>query len=303
QEMKRYKDIVGDAGSQIVVQLEEQKARLAARFNGIRHTVLVMSGKGGVGKTAITVNLAAILAMEGYTVGILDADINGPSIAKMLGVRGERLRIGEKGVVPAVGPLGIKVMSMDLLLPGDAPVIWEAPTQQDAFVWKGLMEVNALREFLADTNWGELDFLFLDLPPGPDRLPNVAQLLPRLSGALIVTIPSEVSHLVVKRSIAAAKELKAPIMGLMENMAGYVCIRCGAVGALFPGGGAEAMAADLGIPYLGRIPFDPRIASSSDEGRPFVLEQGNSPTGKALAEVGQAVKRFVGAGLPMKEVP
>lgn len=298
--MKRYKDIVGDAGSQVAAQIEGQKARLATRFSGIRHTVLVMSGKGGVGKTAITVNLAALLAMEGYAVGVLDADINGPSIAKMLGVRGERLRIGEKGVSPAVGPLGIRIMSMDLLT-GDAPVIWEAPTQQDAFVWRGLMEVNALREFLADTEWGELDFLFLDLPPGPDRFPNLAQLLPRLSGALIVTIPSEVSHLVVKRSIAAAKALKAPIIGLVENMAGYICIRCGAVGALFPGGDAEAMAADLGIPYLGRIPFDPRIASSSDEGRPFVLEQGNSSAGKALAEIGQAVKRFIGAGLPLKE--
>lgn len=298
--MKRYKDIVGDAGSQVIAQIEEQKERLAARLKRIRHTVLIMSGKGGVGKTAITVNLAAILAMEGYAVGVLDADINGPSIAKMLGVRGERLTIDEKGVSPAVGPLGIKVMSMDLLV-GDAPVTWEAPTQQDAFVWRGLMEVNALREFLADTHWGELDFLFLDLPPGTDRFPNLAQLLPHFSGTLIVTIPSEVSHLVVKRSIAAAKELRAPIVGLVENMAGYVCLSCGEVGVLFQGGGAEAMAADLGIPYLGKIPFDPRIASSSDEGRPFVLEQGGSLAGRAFAEVGQAVKRFVGAGSPLKE--
>ncbi|MBI3988146.1 MAG: Mrp/NBP35 family ATP-binding protein [candidate division NC10 bacterium] len=297
---KRYKDIVGDAGSNVVAQLQEHQERLAARLHRISHTVAVMSGKGGVGKTVVTVNLAAVLAREGYAVGVLDADINGPSVAKMMGVRGASFAMGERGVSPARGLLGIKVMSMDLLLPGDAPVMWEASTKQDAFVWRGMAEVNALREFLADTDWGELDFLLIDLPPGTDRFPNLVQLLPP-SGALIVTIPSEVSHLVVKRSIAVAKELKAPLIGLVENMAGYVCPTCGSVGALFEGKGAEGMAAELDIPYLGRIPFDPRIATSSDEGRPFFLDCRESPAGRAFACLGEEVRRFVKSKPPAKE--
>ncbi len=298
---KRYRDIPGDAGSNVMAQLQEQKERLSTRLRRVRYPVVIMSGKGGVGKTVVTVNLAAILAAEGYTVGVLDADLNGPSVAKMMGVRGVRLTINEGGVSPARGPLGIKVMSMDLLLPEDAPVVWEAPTKQDAFVWRGLMEANALREFLADTDWGELDFLLIDLPPGTHRFPDLVQLLPRLTGALIVTIPSEVSHLVVRRSITAAQELKAPLIGLLENMAGYVCLTCGNVGALFEGRGTEGMAGELGIPYLGRIPFDPRIASSSDEGKPFVLQYRDSIAGRAFVALGEGVRRFTGAEPPVKE--
>ncbi|MCI0526548.1 MAG: Mrp/NBP35 family ATP-binding protein, partial [Nitrospira sp.] len=229
--MKKYKDIVGDGGSNILGQVGEQMERLKARMAKIRHKVAVMSGKGGVGKSSITANLAVGLASKGYTVGVLDADVNGPSLAKMMGVRGQKLKITGEGIQPAISPGNIRAMSMDLLLPTDeTPVIWDAPTQQEAFVWRGTMEVTALREFLADTNWDHLDFLLLDLPPGTDRLPNLVELLPDLGGTLVVTIPSEVSQLIVKKSITLAKDLlKTPVIGLVENMAGYVCLRCGAL--------------------------------------------------------------------------
>jgi len=284
--MKRYRDISGDGGSDIAGQVAEQQARLRARLAAVRRTVAVVSGKGGVGKSSITASLAAALAAEGYAVGVLDADLNGPSIAKMLGVRGQRLAVTADGVEPARSAEGIRVLSMDLLLPSDeTPVVWEAPTQAEAHTWRSTMEASALREFLADTVWGALDLLLLDLPPGADRLPTVAGLVPGLAGAVVVTIPSEVSYLVVKKSITLARETGTPLLGLVENMAGYVCVACGTLGVLFDGPGGERTAGELGIPFLGRVPFDPRLAAAADHGRPFVLEHGASLAGRALHEV------------------
>lgn len=294
--MKKYKDIAGDAGSKIIDQVEEQIACLKARMAGIKKKVAVMSGKGGVGKSAVTANLAAAFAMRGFAVGVLDADLNGPAIAKMMGVRGQRLRIGEEGAHPALGPLGIKVMSMDLFLPQDeTPVIWDAPTEQQSFVWRATLEVSALREFLTDALWGELDFLLIDLPPGTDRISNIAGLLQEIDGSILVTIPSEVSQLVVKKSIVVTKEaLKAPPIGLVENMAAYLCPRCGREAELFPPGDSERTAASLGIPFLGRIPFDPRISISSDQGVPFVMQHADSPAGRAILQIAEATVASLG---------
>jgi len=284
--MKKYKDIVGDGGSNIVAQVEAQHARLKARLAAVRYVVAIVSGKGGVGKSSLTANLAAALAREGAAVGVLDADLNGPSIAKMLGVRGMKLRVTEAGVEPPVTAQGIRVMSMDLLLPSDdAPVTWDATSQVDSHVWRGNMEANALREFLADTAWGSLDFLLLDLPPGADRLSTLAGFVPSLSGTLVVTIPTDVSHLVVKKSITVARATGAPILGLVENMAGYVCVECGALGDLFQGSGGAALAAEFGIPFLGSVPFDPRLAVAADAGVPFVTEHADTPAGRALSEI------------------
>ncbi|MFQ5851227.1 MAG: Mrp/NBP35 family ATP-binding protein [Candidatus Binatia bacterium] len=295
---KRYKDIRADGGSDIVGQVTAQTDRVRSRMDPIRYKVAVMSGKGGVGKSTITVNLAAVLASQGYRVGVLDADINGPAIAKMLAVRGRSLPIGQSGVSPVLGLLNIKVMSMDLLLPEDkAPVVWDAPTQQGTFIWQGTMEASALREFIADTDWGELEFLLVDLPPGAHGFSTLVQLLPDLAGTIMVTIPSQVSHLVVKKSIALAQELRSPLVGLVENMAGYVCLHCGVLGDLFRGAGdGEKIATELGVPHLGRIPFDPRISVSTDWGVPFVVEHGDSPAGRALAYMAGKVKHFLGEG-------
>lgn len=284
--MKGYRDLAGDGGSGVATQVAARQARLAARMAGVRHAVAVVSGKGGVGKSALTANLAAALAGRGLRVGALDADLNGPTLGAMLGVRGQTLRVTETGVAPAVSPTGVRVLSMDLLLPDDeAPVVWAAPTQTDAHTWRGTMEATALHEFLADTDWGALDVLLVDLPPGADRLAVVAGLLPGLAGAVVVTIPSAVSHLVVRKALTLARAGGTRVLGLVENMAGYVCARCGEPGALFEGPGGEATAARHGIPFLGRVPFDPRLAVAADRGRPFVLEHPEAPTARALDEI------------------
>lgn len=280
---KTYKDLPGDGGSDIIGQVTAQIERLQARMRTIRAQVAVVSGKGGVGKSAITVNLATAVALEGAAAGILDADLNGPSIAKMTGVRGQRLAITAEGVHPVQGPAGLRIMSMDLLLPhDDTPVIWQAPTQAESYVWRSSMEATALREFLSDTVWGTLDLLFLDLPPGTDRIAALAGILPGLTGMLIVTIPAEVSHLVVRKSLALARDLKVPVLGLIENMAGYYCQACQTLGELFRAGQGEVLAGDFGIPFLGQIPFDPRLARSGDSGIPFVAQHGETPVGQAF---------------------
>jgi len=280
---KSYKDLVGDGGSGIVAQVTEQVARLQARMSRIRLKVAVVSGKGGVGKSALSVNLATAAALQGAAVGILDADLNGPSIAKMTGVRGLPMAITVEGVSPVQGPAGVRIMSMDLLLPrADTPLMWQAPTQAESYVWRSSMEATALRELLSDTAWGDLDILFLDLPPGTDRMATLAGLLPQLTGMLVVTIPSDISHAVVRRSLALARELKIPVLGLIENMVGYYCETCEALGELFRPGQGTALARDFNIPFLGEIPFDPRLARSADGGLPFVALQGESATGRVF---------------------
>jgi ATP-binding protein involved in chromosome partitioning len=273
--MRRYRDIAGDGGSDIVGQVQAQQARLGARLRAVKTILAVVSGKGGVGKSSITANLAGAFALSGARVGVLDADLNGPSMATMLGVRGRKLVLGPEGVEPPGGALGIRVMSMDLLLADDAaPLIWEAPSQAEAHTWRGTMEANALREFLADTAWGELDVLLIDLPPGTDRLATITTLVPALAGTVIVTIPSDVSHLVVRKSITVARAAPAPVLGVVENMAG-----------VFQGTGAEALARESGVPFLGRVPFDPALAAAADRGEPYVAVAPTTPTAHALTTI------------------
>jgi ATP-binding protein involved in chromosome partitioning len=283
---KTYKDLAGDGGSNIALQVTEQQARLRLRMECIKSKVAVVSGKGGVGKSAITVNLATAMAMEGAAVGILDADLNGPSIAKMTGVRGQRLLITPDGVKPAQGPVGMQIMSMDLLLPhDDTPVMWQAMTQTDAYVWRSSMEATALREFLSDTIWGNLDCLFLDLPPGTDRIATVADILPALTGMILITIPAEVSHLVVRKSLALTRDLKVPVLGLIENMTGYSCQNCQTIGDLFGLGEGLRLARDFSIRFLGELPFDPRLARAGDSGIPFVAVHRKTATGLVFQSI------------------
>ncbi len=292
---KTYKDLVGDGGSDIVGQVKGQVERLQARMQTIRARVAVVSGKGGVGKSAITVNLATAAVLEGATAGILDADLNGPCIAKMTGVRGQTPTMTAEGVHPVRGPAGLRVMSMDLLLPGDnAPVVWQAPTQADSYVWRSSMEATALREFLSDTVWGDLDLLFLDLPPGTDQLAMLADILPGLTGMIIVTIPSEVSHLVVRKSLALARGREMPVLGLIENMVGYYCQTCETVGELFRPGQGPALARDFGVPFLGEIPFDPRLARSGDSGVPFVALHGETAVGQVFRAIARGLLSHIG---------
>ncbi len=283
--------------SNVLGQVLAQRERVAARLAQVNRVMAVMSGKGGVGKSALTTNLAAALAMQSKAVGVLDADINGASAAAMLGARRQKLEITPDGVRPAVGVCDIRVMSMDLFLPDDnTPVRWQHPggLAADAFVWRSSMEANALREFLSDTEWGALDYLLLDLPPGADRFDTVVRLVPQLisastGGTIVVTIPSRVSHLVVRRTIAAAREAGAHLIGLIENMAGYVGENGEVVGELFPDERGAAFADELGVPYLGSVPFDSRLARETDAGRPFVLEHAESVAGRAILVIAAAL--------------
>lgn len=290
--MKNYKELPSDSGSNIIGQVTAQANRVQKRLASVKHTVAIMSGKGGVGKSSLTANLATALTLEGNTVGVVDADINGPTLAKMLGVRNATLEYSQTGVKPAITLLGTKLISMDLLLAeDDAPVIWNAHSQKDAFTWRSTMEVSALREFIADTEWDALDYLLLDLPPGTDRLPNVTELIPNLGGVVVVTIPSEVSQLVVKKSVTMARNiLNVPIIGVVENMAFYVCQHCGEEEPLFSNEGSLDSTFQQAI--LGRVPFDPRLARASDTGTPYLNEYPDAPASKALMEVAEKIQTF-----------
>ena len=290
--MRTYKELPNDAGSNIIGQVTAQMNRIQKRLASVKHTVAIMSGKGGVGKSALTANLATALTLQGSTVGVVDADINGPTLAKMMGVRSATLEYTPAGVKPAITALGTKLISMDLLLAeDDAPVLWNAHTQKDAFTWRSTMEVGALREFVADTEWGTLDYLLLDLPPGTDRLPNVAELIPDLGGVVVVTIPSEVSQLIVKKSVTMARDiLKIPIIGVVENMAFYVCQHCGEEEPLFSTDKTLDTAFQQVI--LGSVPFDPRLARSGDDGTLYLSEYPDTRASKVLMEVAEKVQAF-----------
>ncbi|MEM2929564.1 MAG: Mrp/NBP35 family ATP-binding protein, partial [Thermoproteota archaeon] len=266
--------------------LEEQEKRLRERMSKVRHKVAVISGKGGVGKTMVTVNLAVVFAKKSTPgkVGILDADIHGPCVPRMIGMKGDILRISPIGAFPATGPLGIKVVSIDFLL----------PSQETPVIWRGPLKMSAIRQFLSDITWGELDLLLIDLPPGTgDEALSVMQLLPEMDGVVIVTIPSEVSQDVVKKAVMFARELNIPVIGVVENMSGLICPNCGTRIDVFKTGGGEAMSRELGIDFLGKIPLDPRICEASDEGMPFIINQEDSPAAKSFAEIAEKIWRFL----------
>jgi ATP-binding protein involved in chromosome partitioning len=265
----------------------EEQQRLKQKMSKIKHKIAIISGKGGVGKSTVTVNLAMAFAMQGYAnrVGILDADIHGPSVPKMLGLRGQRLQALAAGIIfPVTGPLGIKVVSMDFLLPSDdSPVIWRGP-----------LKMRAIQQFLSDITWGELDFLFVDLPPGTGDEPlSIMQLIPEMDGVVIVTIPSEVSQIVVKKAVTFARQLGVPVIGIVENMSGFVCPKCGAEVSIFKTGGGRKIAEDLDIPFLGSIPIDPEICADSDDGKPFIVGHPESLASKAFMDIVKKIERYL----------
>ncbi len=292
--MKTYEDLPFDGGSNIIDQVVDQREKLRARLDQIKHKVCLMSGKGGVGKSSITANMAACLASQGYKVGILDADLNGPSIGKLLGVSNEeKLEIGPEGVEPGQGAMGIKIMSMDMLLPNaDSPVIWTEGKDATA-VWVSTMESTALQELLKDTIWGELDYLLIDMPPGSDRIDNIRDLIPELDGVVEITIPSPISQHIVSKSITKNSQLGVSIIGLVENMATYVCPHCNEEGKLFEGEDVEKLSKDKKIPLLGRIPFDTRMSRQTGSGKLFIEEHGDSVTGQAIAQVVDNILKFI----------
>jgi ATP-binding protein involved in chromosome partitioning len=267
-------------------RMTDQEHLLKTRMEKVKHKIAIISGKGGVGKSLVTVNLATAFAMQNSstTVGILDADIHGPSIPKMLGMKGNRLQAGPPGVFPAQGPQGLKVVSMDFLLPNDeSPVIWRGP-----------LKMSAIRQFLSDIVWGDLEFLFIDLPPGTGDEPlTVIQLLPDLDGVVIVTMPTEVSQNVVKKAITFARQVGAPILGIIENMSGFTCPSCGVEHAIFGEGGGKIIAEDMNVTLLGSIPLDPRISEDSDQGSPFIIKHDDTQAARAFKSIVQRLQAVI----------
>jgi len=265
-------------------QVREQQQILRYRMSKIKHKIAVISGKGGVGKSTITVNLATAFTLHRNRVGILDADIHGPSVPRLLGLTGQRLKAGPPGAFPVTGPLGIKVVSIDFFLPEE-----RLPT-----IWRGPLKMTAIRQFLSDIVWGELDILLIDLPPGTGDEPlSIAQLLPEMDGVIIVTMPSELSRAVVKKTITFAQKLGMPMIGVVENMSGFVCPTCGDKIDIFQSGGGKKMAEEAGVPFLGSIPIDQKVSMDSDKGSPFVIEHADSPAAKAFIEIVTNIEAYL----------
>jgi ATP-binding protein involved in chromosome partitioning len=229
------------------------------RMARIRYKIIVGSGKGGVGKSTVSANLAVDLKRRGYRVGLLDADITGPDIPKLLGIEDVRLLSGPDGIEPADAE-GIKVISMALLL----------RDRNSAVVWRGPMKMAAIKQFISDVNWGDLDFLIVDLPPGTSDEPlSVVQLIPDLSGAIVVTTPQEVALLDSRKAVNMFQTMKVPMLGIIENMSGLVCPHCGERIEIFKSGGGKRAAEELGVNFLGAIPLDPEVGSLADQGIAF----------------------------------
>ncbi|MCW4051135.1 MAG: Mrp/NBP35 family ATP-binding protein [Candidatus Bathyarchaeota archaeon] len=264
-------------------QKDQQMEQIKNRMNKIQHKIAIISGKGGVGKSLVTVNLAMGLADNGR-VAILDADLTGPCVPKMLGLKGTKMRAGPTGIAPVVGPKGVEVVSMDFLLPNDeAPVIWRGP-----------LKMGAIRQFLGEVAWGEQEFLLVDLPPGTgDESLSILQLLPEMDGVIIVTIPSEVSQAVVKKAITFARKMNVPVFGIVENMSGMICPHCGETINVFSEGGGAKVSEEMNVELLGSIPMDPKVSVDSDAGVPFILNNPDSPASKAFREIIEKIVKKV----------
>jgi ATP-binding protein involved in chromosome partitioning len=272
-----------EARRQRLLQQQQQIEQLRVRMGKIKHKIAVISGKGGVGKSTVAVNLAAAFAKSGYAVGILDADIHGPSVPRLLGLVGQEVKMGPPGAFPVPGPLGMKVVSIDFFMAESVPTIWRGP-----------LKMGAIRQFLQDVAWGELDILFIDLPPGTGDEPlTIAQYLPEMDGVIIVTMPSELSSGIVKKAITFALRLNMPIIGVVENMSGFVCPHCGTKTEIFQSGGGKRIAEEAGIAFLGSIPIDSKVGAEADKGKPFMLADVDSAAATAFSEVVAKVEAYL----------
>ena len=280
--MKSYHDIVGDGGSRVLEQVAGQRSRIADGLAGVRHLVAVGSGKGGVGKSTLTLHLAGALRARGLRIAILDADFNGPSQARMAGVQGALFVPGSHKVALPRARNGIGVFSLGSLIPESESLEFESAARGESHTWRATREFALLTEILGSFEWGTLDLLLFDLPPGAERTVQYADFLGPRTSFLLVTIPSEVARGVVARSVAALSKGPNRVLGYVENMSGYYCRDCNAIKPLFDAPGAS----DLDIPCLGAVPFDPELARHCDSGTPLT-DLPDTPVGRALDRVAQ----------------
>lgn len=248
----------------------------------IKYKIAVLAGKGGTGKSTVTTNLAATFAMKGYKVAILDHDFDGPCIHKMFGLAGKRLKLSKDGIVPITyEPLGIKIASTGLVM-----------DELEALIWYHELRRGATEEFLCHVVWGENDFLFIDMPPGTSSdTVNILQHLPDLTGAIVVTVPSEVSQGVARRALGLLLKAGAKVLGVIENMSGFVCPRCNTISYILQRGAGERLAKEFNVPFLGTIPLDPRLSECADRGEPMVYAYPESPISQIYREIADKVEK------------
>ncbi|MFC1714098.1 Mrp/NBP35 family ATP-binding protein [Candidatus Poribacteria bacterium] len=256
-------------------QLLDQQ--VTENLDRIDHTIVIISGKGGVGKSTVSTNLALALAKnDERQVGLLDADIDGPNIPKMLGVEDSYVAGFSDRLIPVSARPNLGVISMAFFLPDrDSPVIWRGP-----------LKSGVIKQFIGQADWGDLDYLVVDLPPGTGDAPlSVAQLIKNISGAIVVTTPQDVALLDSRKAISFTRELKIPVIGVLENMSGFICPHCGGAVNPFKAGGGEEAAKEMGVPFLGRVPMDLRIVESGDSGTPFVESFPDSPAARSFLQI------------------
>jgi ATP-binding protein involved in chromosome partitioning len=280
--VKGYHDIAGDGGSKVLEQVAEQRTRIADGLAGVRHLVAVGSGKGGVGKSTLTLHLAGALRARGLRIAILDADFNGPSQARMAGVQDATFVPGARKFALPRTSNGIAVFSIGSLIPESKALDFESTARGESHTWRATREFALLTEILGSVEWGALDLLMFDLPPGAERTVQYADFLGARASFVLVTIPSEVSRGVVARSVAALAKGPNRVLGYVENMNGYYCRDCDGIKPLF----GSSAASTLDIPCLGTVPFDPELARHCDTGMPLA-ELRDTPVGRALDDVAQ----------------
>jgi ATP-binding protein involved in chromosome partitioning len=262
---------------------QSQSQPQALSLEGVKHKIMIMSGKGGVGKSTIAAFLASSLSKRGYRVGLLDSDIHGPSIPKMFGLENKKPKIDEKGIVPIPVSKNLKIMSIAFLLEGeDFPVIWRGPAK-----------MSAIKQFLQEVSWGVLDFLIIDLPPGTGDEPlSIAQLIPEFDGAIVITTPQDVALTSVRKSINFLDLVNVPVLGLVENMSGVICPSCGDEIEVFGGGGVEKAASDFGISVLAELPIEPQVSQKADTGATYTYEGNESEWDKRFSKVVDTIEKL-----------
>jgi Mrp family chromosome partitioning ATPase len=256
---------------------DPEEARLQDNLSRIKHKFVVLSGKGGVGKSTVSTNIAVSLSLAGFKVGLLDVDVHGPSVPRALGLAYQRPEMMANHMKPVKWSDNLRVMSMGFLLP---------ETGNDAVIWRGPVKMGLIKQFLQDVDWGNLDALVVDCPPGTGDEPlSVLQLLGTDAEAVIVTTPQGVAIDDVRRSVTFCSQVGNPVLGIVENMSGFVCKHCGEVQDIFGSGGGENLAKEMGVPFLGRIPMDPEVVRSTDEGYVISKVSHDGPVGQAIAGI------------------